>query len=192
MWSLLPKLKPKPVLSLMTDTSSMLHRLQKPLVVPPSWTYCLWGLFDASLSLYVLRRLQWPLTLPAAANLEACPVILSFCQRRCLPQPQIKNAKGAARKSGWPRLSGLMSKMFQSAGNLLQSSILSLFTSKTQRNEREEEWYLAVGSDRLLDYWHAIWERSRPVMALDTRWVCSIVLKAADKSSVSSSKTGLS
>lgn len=40
--------------------------------------------------------------LPLAAGLEACPAVPSFCQRCCLPQPQIKNAKGAARKSGLP------------------------------------------------------------------------------------------
>lgn len=102
-----------------------------------------------------MRCLQWPLSwlflLPVAAGLEACPAIPSFCQRGCLPQPQIKNAKGAARKSGSPRLSGLMSKMFQSSGNLLQSGILSLLlqrASERKRNEREEKWYLVVGSDR--------------------------------------------
>ena len=71
--------------------------------------------------------------------------------------PRLNEPKGAARKSGSPHLSGLMSKMFQSAGNLLQSGIRLLFTSRTlerrrggkrKPNEREEKWYLAVGSDR--------------------------------------------
>lgn len=35
--------------------------------------------------------------------------------------PRLKNAKGAAEKSGLAYLSGLMSKMLQSSGNLLQS-----------------------------------------------------------------------
>lgn len=93
--------------------------------------------------------------LPVVASLETCPAAPSFCQRRCLPQPQIKNAKGAARKSGSPYLSGLMSKMFQSSGNLLQSGTLSLLLQRAsqregerERNEREEKWYLAAGSDR--------------------------------------------
>lgn len=92
--------------------------------------------------------------LPVVAGLEACPAAPSFCQHRCLPQPQIKNAKGAARKSGSTYLSGLMSKMFQSSGNLLQSGTLSLLLQRAsgreerKRNEREEKFYLAVGSDR--------------------------------------------
>lgn len=77
--------------------------------------------------------------LPIAAGLEACPAVPSFCQRRCLPQPQIKNAKGAARKSGSPRLSGLMSKMFQSSGNLLQSGILSLLLQRVSQREGKRE-----------------------------------------------------
>lgn len=77
--------------------------------------------------------------LPVAAGLEACPAVPSFCQRRCLPQPQIKNAKGAARKSGSPRLSGLMSKMFQSSGNLLQSGILSLLLQRASQREGKRE-----------------------------------------------------
>lgn len=94
------------------------------------------------------------LLLPVAAGLEACPAVPSFCQRCCLPQPQIKNAKGAARKSGSPRLSGLMSKMFQSSGNLLQSGILSLLLQRASQREGKREkwkggkWYLVVGSDR--------------------------------------------
>lgn len=87
----------------------------------------------------------------SATGLDARPAVPSFCQRCCLPQPQIKNGKGAARKSGSPRLSGLMSKMFQSSGNLLQSGIFSLLlqrASQRERNEREEKWYLVVGSDR--------------------------------------------
>lgn len=76
--------------------------------------------------------------LPVVASLEACPAAPSFCQRRCLPQPQIKNAKGAARKSGSPYLSGLMSKMFQSSGNLLQSGTLSLLLQRASQREGKE------------------------------------------------------
>lgn len=77
--------------------------------------------------------------LPVADGLEACPAVPSFCQHRCLLQPQIKNAKGAAWKSGSPRLSGLMSKMFQSSGNLLQSGILSLLLQRASQRERKRE-----------------------------------------------------
>lgn len=79
--------------------------------------------------------------LPVVAGLEACPAAPSFCQHRRLPQPQIKNAKGAARKSGSTYLSGLMSKMFQSSGNLLQSGTLSLLLQRASWKEgKKEKW----------------------------------------------------
>lgn len=87
-----------------------------------------------------VRPLQWPFSwLFFCPPLEARPAVPSFCQRRCLPQPQIKNAKGAARKSGLPCLSGLMSKMSQSSGNLLQSGILSLLLQRASQREGKRE-----------------------------------------------------
>ncbi|MEQ2180423.1 hypothetical protein GOODEAATRI_001109 [Goodea atripinnis] len=66
---------------------------------------------------------------------------------------RLKTAKEPPGKVAGPRLSRLMSKMFQSSGNLLQSGILSLFTSKNfckkngegARNEREEKMIFSCG-----------------------------------------------
>lgn len=108
----------------------------------------------------VLRCLQWPFSW-----LFFCPLLLAWkhvqlshhsVSAAVSLSPRLKTQKGPPGKVARPRLSGLMSKMFQSTGNLLQSGILSQFTSKNltkrgrerERNEREEKWYLVVGSDR--------------------------------------------
>lgn len=55
--------------------------------------------FGAEISAVALLLASlWPVT----GGLEACPAVPSFCQRHCFPQPQIKNGKGAAGKSGSP------------------------------------------------------------------------------------------
>lgn len=105
---------------------------------------------------------SWP------GSMSSCPIILSaplspsaFRLQREKTKKTPKRPPGKVARS---RLSGLMSKMFQSSGNLLQSGILSLFTSKNlckgkkkrekngerARNEREgkKKRYLVVGSDR--------------------------------------------
>lgn len=93
----------------------------------------------------VLRCLQWPFSclffccplLPAWK-----PVQLSYHSVNAAVSlsPRLKTPKGPLGKVARPRLSGLMSKMFQSSGNLLQSAILSLFTSKNlAKRGRERE-----------------------------------------------------
>lgn len=104
-----------------------------------------------------------PLSVPAG-SMERClqrPFSGSFCcpslpaWKRVQPPrhsvsaavslgPRLKNAKGAAEKSGPAYLSGLMSKMLQSSGNLLQSGTHSLLLQRglrraEERNEREEK-----------------------------------------------------
>lgn len=53
--------------------------------------------------------------------------------------PRLKNAKGAAEKSGSAYLSGLMSKMLQSSGNLLQSGTHSLLLQRSLQRAEERE-----------------------------------------------------
>lgn len=53
--------------------------------------------------------------------------------------PRLKNAKGAAEKSGSAYLSGLMSKMLQSSGNLLQSGTRSLLLQRSLQRAEERE-----------------------------------------------------
>lgn len=102
---------------------------------------------------------MFPLSVPAG-SVERClqrPFSGSFCcpslwAWKCVQPPRhsvsaavshgprLKNAKGAAEKSGPAYLSGLMSKMLQSSGNLLQSGTRSLLLQRgLQRNEREEK-----------------------------------------------------
>ena len=90
----------------------------------------------------MLRCLQWPFALPFF-----CPLLLAWkhvqlshhsVSAAVSLSPRLKTPKGPPGKVARPRLSGLMSKMFQSSGNLLQSGILSLFTSKNLAKRGKE------------------------------------------------------
>lgn len=120
--------------------SSLLSRLLSCSVPLRSTVHGCWLHAETSA---VALILDFPLLV--APGLEACPAVPSFCQRRCLPRPSDykppkKTPKRPPGKVARSRLSGLMSKMFQSSGNLLQSGILSLFTSKNLCKEMREKW----------------------------------------------------
>lgn len=105
---------------------------------------------------------------PAAATLQGRPAAPSLCQRRCLPRPQIKNPKGAARKKWLGRISqDLCQKCFSpqviccSLGlgccyfkeprrrrRKREKKGLGRRRKERERNEREEGRYLVAGIDR--------------------------------------------
>lgn len=98
--------------------------------------------------MFPLSVLVSPLGTPSAAAILCCRSLRAWkcvqpprhsVSAAVLLGPRLKNAKGAAEKSGSAYLSGLMSKMLQSSGNLLQSGTHSLLLQRSLQRAEERE-----------------------------------------------------